>query len=490
MQWYALPTNKIIPLLSPRCDLIESDAGGVIRHRDRESFLFLTETQYDILSLCDGKRTLDDIINFISQKYSIEKSIVERDIKKFFKRLVKNEAICFLPFPINILHEEKRDVSKLRELSPIPTRFSKLTALLLCLKDICPLACSYCFMALPAKPKVPDENVVIPFTEALRLIREFKELGGHFLCLAGGEITDYPKIDELIRYAFDLGFQKVLVSTKGVDITPDLADKLYKAGLRTIQISIDTIKPETYANLIKNRTVEQAIEGIYYLIRRGFAVHVRSTITKYNIEEIPDLWVTLRGLGVHATRGVVVTPTGRADIKILPSKAQIENLERDVKKKMKEYERERKFREGAHKSTLRFVWEVFYEKTGFPVACGGGIFTIAAFPDGTVTICDSARTLVKKYGHTFIFGNWKQSSLREIWGSERLRDFIKSKFLGLCGSCKIKYDCLGGCPVYKNIMFKKTEEVYDPRCTYAYPYLANGEKRHVGDIFLWEKVMS
>ena len=465
------------PILRPDVDLIETNAGAIINKARENKFMFITYTQFDILRLCTGENSLEDIINVISQKYEVPREQVKHDVQNFISFMHKSNVIVVSKRELGNITKSKKFMkckeeilNERKAISRFPTKFSQLSALWLILTERCPLECTYCNMALEAKFK-PDDEVIMTTDDALKLLEEARALGAKILGISGGEITAYPNIFKVIRHAFDIGYQHVIFGTKAVGITKKFAERLYTSGARRIQISIDTLDPETYQKLIPNGTLESALRGIYNLIDAGFKIHVRSTITKYNIDQIPELWEFMYEIGAETIVGFVVYPEGRADRHLLPSKEQIKWLENTIRERFKD---------------KKFVPEVSYFRCGIPVTCSAGILSIAAYPNGNVTLCDSGRTLMTKYPEKYVFGNFKYQSLREIWeNSKTLNQFRESKFLPPCNECSYLYNCLRGCPIISEIVFGDPE-LADPRCIIRYPYSEDGTKRTPNDIFFWD----
>ncbi len=469
------------PILPPPVEVNETDGGAVLRHRDGETYLFLSETQYSIISLCNGKRTVQEIIKIIQRKYNVGEELVKKDMERFFTVLREKNMLALSPIPWFRDHTKGKMYS--RKVKKHPTKYSRLHVIGLILTERCPLECSYCFMALKAKNK-SDEDVTMSPETAERLLKESYELGARTVILSGGELTAYPWTHRVISSAYKMGFKHIRLSTKGVGVTKDWAEKLFLSGIRGVQVSIDTLDNTTYKKMVTNGSVESALEGIYNLLDSRIEVFVRTTITRDNIEEIPEMWEFLRDLGVSATRGVVVTPEGRADFDLLPTSEEIKSLEERVKARLSSIKTTGEVR----KSTRHFVWDIIYFRNGQPDSCGAGIFSLTVYPNGWVTLCDSARQRIYKYPELFVFGNFKVQSLKEIWTkSPVLQRFRESKFREECLDCPLLYDCMGGCPILKDVVFGTTDTV-SPLCTRVFPYYADGRKRIEGEYWRWEKV--
>jgi len=102
--------------------------------------------------------------------------------------------------------------------------------------DQCNLDCHYC--------NEYDNTVPHPDAADLkRWMRKIRELGVARLGFQGGEPLLHPDIVELVRYAKSLGFYRVSMSTNGFLLTQELVAAFERAGLDSLQISVDRMTP-------------------------------------------------------------------------------------------------------------------------------------------------------------------------------------------------------------------------------------------------------
>jgi len=65
---------------------MRKDLDGYLIYYPRGHIYLVNEIGYEILSLCNGENTIDDISTFLSNKYKIDKSKAYNDVKKFLKK--------------------------------------------------------------------------------------------------------------------------------------------------------------------------------------------------------------------------------------------------------------------------------------------------------------------------------------------------------------------------------------------------------------------
>ena len=100
----------------------------------------------------------------------------------------------------------------------------------------CNLACTYCNEYDNFSKPVPTEVM-------LRRIDRLHELGTTIITFSGGEPLLHPELDDLIRRIRSHGCIATLI-TNGYLLTPDRIQRLNRAGLDSLQISIDNVLPD------------------------------------------------------------------------------------------------------------------------------------------------------------------------------------------------------------------------------------------------------
>lgn len=103
-----MPNLKIKPVIKGGCRLIKEEGGGYIYDEGDGSVKVVNETAYKILSLCDGKRTLHEIIIEFQKQYSDkDRSSLLNDIISFIQKASETGVIKTIEsdFPL----KRKRD---------------------------------------------------------------------------------------------------------------------------------------------------------------------------------------------------------------------------------------------------------------------------------------------------------------------------------------------------------------------------------------------
>ncbi len=113
-------------------------------------------------------------------------------------------------------------------------------------------------------------NQLLSFEEIVRFVRILVPLGINKIRLTGGEPLvrrDLPVLVE--QLAAIPGINDIGLTTNGILLAP-LAAALWGAGLRRINVSLDTMDPARFQQLTRRTGFEQVIEGILAAKAAGF----------------------------------------------------------------------------------------------------------------------------------------------------------------------------------------------------------------------------
>lgn len=152
--------------------------------------------------------------------------------------------------------------------------------------DRCNFRCQYC-MPEGAELDYILRQQLLTHEELLTLIREvFVPVGFTRFRLTGGEPLLRPGVVELVRAIASLPETQDLSMTTNGFLLAKMAQDLYDAGLRRINISLDSLSPEAFDKIIGNRARsrwQQVWDSIQTAHRVGFDP------LKLNVVVIPDV---------------------------------------------------------------------------------------------------------------------------------------------------------------------------------------------------------
>lgn len=125
--------------------------------------------------------------------------------------------------------------------------------------DHCNLRCSYCTTKLI--PRLSHEEV-LRYEEIERVVQAAAGLGVNRIRLTGGEPLVRPDLCKLVEMLVKIeGIDEVSLTTNGL-LLSRYADELKAAGLRRVNISLDTFKPERFHNISGQDKLADVMNGI------------------------------------------------------------------------------------------------------------------------------------------------------------------------------------------------------------------------------------
>ena len=136
------------------------------------------------------------------------------------------------------------------------------------LTDRCNLRCVYCM----PEEGVPYEDLdnVLSFDEIERIVRVLAGVGLKKVRLTGGEPLVRKNVADLAaRLTAIPGMREVTLTTNGILLPRDAA-ALFAAGIRRVNISMDTLKPERFVQIARRPEYARASAGIESAVATGF----------------------------------------------------------------------------------------------------------------------------------------------------------------------------------------------------------------------------
>ncbi len=107
-----------------------------------------------------------------------------------------------------------------------------------------------------------ERDAVLSFEEIVRFVRALKSrFGLSKIRLTGGEPLVRPGITDLVRMLADEGIPDLALTTNAQYLAR-LAPDLRRAGLRRVNISLDTLDPRVYWWLTRGGDLRRVLEGI------------------------------------------------------------------------------------------------------------------------------------------------------------------------------------------------------------------------------------
>ena len=146
-------------------------------------------------------------------------------------------------------------------IAPLLDHFGRRhTSLRIGVTDRCNIRCFYC---------MPNENVqfrprheLLTFEEIERFVQIVSRLGITKLRLTGGEPLVRAELHQLVaRLSKIPGIEDLALTTNGILLSEQAAD-LKRAGLKRLNISLDTLDPQTFQQIARRDGLDRVLAGI------------------------------------------------------------------------------------------------------------------------------------------------------------------------------------------------------------------------------------
>ncbi len=190
--------------------------------------------------------------------------------------------------------------------APLVDQFARRVSYLrLSVTDRCDLRCAYC---------MPERQTFLPRAEVLSL-EELHTMALGFIArgitrirLTGGEPLVRRDMIQLVQAlgrqiganGAQGGLDELTMTTNGTRLA-GCADALAAAGVKRINISLDTLDRDTFARLARRDSLPQVLDGIAAARAAGLEIKINTVALKgINQAELPDLigWAHGQGFGI------------------------------------------------------------------------------------------------------------------------------------------------------------------------------------------------
>jgi heme b synthase len=308
----------------------------------------------------------------------------------------------------------------------------------------CNLNCIHCRGASEKGPYFGEMDT----KQCFHVLDQIRETGQPIVILTGGEPLLRPDIFELARYGTRLGLRMVM-ATNGTLIDADTAEKMRGAGIKRVSISLDRTNAEEHDAFRRfPGAFRGAVRGIDLLKKGGIEFQINTTVSRQNLDQVPELLNMAVSMGAAAHHIFLLVPTGRA------RELAHEEIDAKAYEKLLHWFYEMRDRVQIHlKATcaphyyriLRQEAHARGEKVTFETH---GLDAVTRGCLGGTAFCFiSHQGVVQPCGYLELTcGDLNRETFGEIWEGSKifneLRDF--SAYGGKCGRCEYIKVC-GGC---------------------------------------------
>lgn len=164
----------------------------------------------------------------------------------------------------------------------------KIEYLRVSVTDKCNLRCRYCMPQEGITRLAHDD--ILRLEEWARIIRIMQELGITKVRFTGGEPLVRKNLIQLIKdvHALD-GISQIAMTTNGILLGEQAAD-LREAGLTHVNISLDTLNPQTFEEITRVDALNQVLSSIEKALQAGLWVKINCVpCQEWNGEDLADI---------------------------------------------------------------------------------------------------------------------------------------------------------------------------------------------------------
>ena len=256
----------------------------------------VNEIGAEILKMCDGNNSKQDIITYLKEKYDDDERNINDMVSEFIGTSINLGYVS--------VETEKSEIH-LQEYGSKEYWTPDIISIELTHK--CPLRCKHCYVNAGVGENIDTKKVI-------SLINESIKMGTNQLQLTGGEPLLHTDFFSILEYALN-NKMSVSVFSSGYVIDDKVIEELTKWRNNinlTFQISLDGLSE--YHNIFRGNELsfDRAIEFIKLLVSMGICTSVGTCVIDQTYEELENLGKLLKQIGVRVYRISSISNKGRA----------------------------------------------------------------------------------------------------------------------------------------------------------------------------------
>ena len=164
----------------------------------------------------------------------------------------------------------------------------KINYLRLSITDRCNLRCLYCMPAEGIAKLRHDD--VLSYEQLLQVARAAVAIGVEKIRITGGEPLARKGVIPFLEQLAEIpGLQRLVLTTNGI-LLPPVAVELRRIGIESLNISLDSLRSETFHHITRGGDLQQVLAGIAAAEKAGFQyVKINVVVMRgINDDEVPD----------------------------------------------------------------------------------------------------------------------------------------------------------------------------------------------------------
>lgn len=199
------------------------------------------------------------------------------------------------------LTSKESELQSSQKAAKLVDRFGRVhRSLRVSVTDVCNIRCQYCMPEEGAQ--FLKQERLLSYQQIEQFVAALIPLGVTRVRITGGEPLMRPGLSDLVSRLSGLeGLEDLALTTNGM-LLKDRLPALAAAGLKRLNISLDTLSEATFQRLARRSGLEQVIAGIDAALEQGLTVKLNALILRdVNLADVVDLveFSTRRGLDLR-----------------------------------------------------------------------------------------------------------------------------------------------------------------------------------------------
>jgi len=298
----------------------------------------------------------------------------------------------------------------------------------------CQLRCAHCYMGDRL-----ERATEMPLEEVKSTLLVWRRLGGSKLTLLGGEPTLHSLFEECVKIAYEMGYEKVILTSNGLKQARRKIAKIPPKYLNYVQISLDGGSSATHDQVRGANTFKYAIETAKQLASLGHDIRLICTVNTKNISDCLELVDIADEFGFTLVKYHVFSSIGAGRQNAGWALSPREWL--DFVDVLTAYRKDDHNTQIWYQPTYarKTDMEKYFEQ-GYRGCIGRTMDRISIFPDGRCYICSYL------FDTNMHFAEMKNGRIRLNRSENEFDLFMGALTNPPCESCIGKTGCGGGCP--------------------------------------------
>lgn len=283
----------------------------------------------------------------------------------------------------------------------------------------CNERCVHCYIPHQDKNKTLDRDTL------LSVLEQFRDMGGLFLIISGGECMLHPHFMELLRQAKEMDFA-VTVLTNLTVLNDEVIERLKETSISRVQVSLYSMMPEIHDSITQ---IPGSFKKTYNAIRRlmdnDIPVEISCPIMKQNKESYRDVYQFARDNNLIIGVDYIMAACGDHTTVNLENRISPDEIEGVIRYIVETDDFYKK------RILVRDFETVNRTKFENDIVCNTCVNSLAISSRGDIIPC------AMWYGN--ILGNLKYNTLSEIWNtSPKIKSLqkIRKKDFQQCMCCE------------------------------------------------------